>query len=384
MNKVKLGDVCEIINGFAFKSKNYVSNGIRVIRIANVQKGYVDDTDPQFYPLESETEIKKYLLFENDLLISLTGNVGRVAILSKSMLPAALNQRVACLRMKEKSCISKEYLFQFLNSDKFENECIASSKGVAQKNLSTEWLKDYRIPLYPEEKQKTITDQLYSVDVLINILRTQQEKIDTLVKSRFVEMFGNDTPKYNTLQLKDCCEEITGGGTPSMKHPEYYGGDIPFIKSGDVKEDRISKGTLTLTDVALKEANAKLLPKDTIIVVVRSAALLREFHIAIADNPIVINQDLKAIKPTEQFTPVYLMWAIKMKKQVILGKVQTMLTSHIRMDDFLFLDIPVPPIELQNQFADFVAQTDKSKLAVKRILEKAETLKKSLMQEYFG
>ena len=137
MNKVRLGDTCEILNGYAFKSENYVTEGIRVIRIANVQKGYIEDKEPQYYPINFEEDITKYFLYENDLLISLTGNVGRVALLPKEMLPAALNQRVACLRMKAKSVISKDYLFHYLNSDKFENDCITSSKGVAQKNMSS-------------------------------------------------------------------------------------------------------------------------------------------------------------------------------------------------------------------------------------------------------
>lgn len=87
----KLGDVCEILNGYAFKSQEYVDHGIRVIRITNVQKGCVIDDDPKFYPLTSESSLSNYMLVEDDLLMSLTGNVGRVGLLGKEFLPAALN-----------------------------------------------------------------------------------------------------------------------------------------------------------------------------------------------------------------------------------------------------------------------------------------------------
>lgn len=97
---VKIGDICDILNGYAFKSNNYATSGIRIIRIANVQKGYIEDSSPQFYPLSSQKEIERYMLCKGDLLMSLTGNVGRVATLTSDMLPAALNQRVACLRIK--------------------------------------------------------------------------------------------------------------------------------------------------------------------------------------------------------------------------------------------------------------------------------------------
>ena len=100
----------EILNGFAFQSGKYVENGIRVIRITNVQDGKIMDDDPKFYPKSSIKEIEKFILKKNDLLMSLTGNVGRVGFLPNELLPAALNQRVGCIRMNEQF-IHKKYLF---------------------------------------------------------------------------------------------------------------------------------------------------------------------------------------------------------------------------------------------------------------------------------
>ena len=82
MDRIRLGDACEILNGYAFRSENYVESGIRVIRISNVQKGYIEDNTPAYYPLDSNG-LDRFMLEEGDLLMSLTGNVGRVAILEK-------------------------------------------------------------------------------------------------------------------------------------------------------------------------------------------------------------------------------------------------------------------------------------------------------------
>ena len=109
----RLGALFEVLNGYAFKSDNYVSNGIRVIRITNVQDGYVEDLKPCFYSMDALDTIKPYLLYENDLLISLTGNVGRIALMPKRYLPAALNQRVGCLRPTN-SNVCKEFFSYFL------------------------------------------------------------------------------------------------------------------------------------------------------------------------------------------------------------------------------------------------------------------------------
>ena len=151
---IKFGDACDILNGFAFKSKLYVDEGIRVIRITNVQKGYIEDSDPQFYSLSHECELSRYMLSGGDILLSLTGNVGRVGLLPEEMLPAALNQRVACIRMKQGSPVSKMFLYSMINSDFFEADCIASSQGIAQKNMSTEWLKDYPVIIPPQSMQE--------------------------------------------------------------------------------------------------------------------------------------------------------------------------------------------------------------------------------------
>lgn len=146
-----------------------------------------------------------------------------------------------------------------------------------------------------------------------------------------------------------------------MKHPEYYGGNIPFVKSGDVKADRISEGSLWLSRIAIEKANARLVPAGSVIVVVRSAALQHEFHAAIVENPVVINQDIKAFIPKEDILPEYLLWAIKSHEDSLLDSVLTMLTSHIETK--ILLDLPVKKAsqQAQWQWKAFLEQSDKSK-----------------------
>lgn len=152
LNVVSIGDICRIMNGYAFQSKKYVKNGVKVIRITNVQKGEIVDNDPQYYPFDLMPEFSNYMLEEGDLLLSLTGNCGRVGLLPAEMCPAALNQRVACLKSDEQQ-INKMFLFATLNTDLFEADCMAAASGSAQKNMSTEWLKKYKILLPPKEQQ---------------------------------------------------------------------------------------------------------------------------------------------------------------------------------------------------------------------------------------
>lgn len=157
-----LKDIVEIQNGYAFKSSLYSNDGVRVIRITNVQDGYIMDDSPKYYPLSHMDGLGDYMLKGNDLLMSLTGNVGRVAMMPAGLLPAALNQRVCCITPKS-SEVCKEFLFYLLRTDSFITSCIESGKGVAQLNVSTEWLKSYRIALPPKDEQRRIVKAIQNI-----------------------------------------------------------------------------------------------------------------------------------------------------------------------------------------------------------------------------
>lgn len=211
MEWIELGELGEVLSGYAFKSKKYVNKGIRVIRITNVQNGYLEDDDPKYYSEEDIEGLERYLLLEDDILISLTGNVGRVAKLEKKFLPAALNQRVACVRANKS--ISDEYLYYMLNSNYFENRCISQSKGVAQKNLGITNLKKIKIPVPSMEIQEKIVKVLDQAQALIDKRKEQIEALDQLIESIFYTMFGdpvrNDRKIPETL-LEEICNLKAG------------------------------------------------------------------------------------------------------------------------------------------------------------------------------
>lgn len=193
---VEIGDICEVMNGFAFESKKYTDNGIRIIRITNVQKGLIQDNDPKFYPFDSKDDVQKYLLEPGDILVSLTGNVGRAGMIPEYLLPAALNQRVCCLRPKNTE-INRYYLFSILNTDMFENSCISSASGIAQKNLSTEWLKKFRIPLPPLHVQEKIVKEIEGYQKIIDGARQVVENYKPTITL---------DPNWEIVKLGEICE----------------------------------------------------------------------------------------------------------------------------------------------------------------------------------
>ena len=380
MQKIKIGDVCDVLNGFAFKSENYVGSGIRVIRIANVQKGYIEDTTPAFYPLDLGG-LDKYMLENGDLLMSLTGNVGRVAMLEADMLPAALNQRVACLRLKS-SKISKKYLFHILNSDYFEQQCIQSSKGVAQKNMSTEWLKDYEIPLYSPEQQNRIVSVLDRVHLIINTQKNQLQKLDELVKARFVEMFGDlksNPMEWPVVPFTEFAKIDGNMTTDYEKYADYPHIGIDSIEKGTgalkgyrtVREDGVISGKYIFTPQHI--IYSKIRPNLNKVALPDFEGLCSADAYPILPNHSNCNRVFLAIALRSEY---FLEYILQFSSRTNLPKVNRKEITGFRM--------PLPPLKLQEQFAAFVEQTDKSKVAVQKALDEAQLLFDSLMQKYFG
>lgn len=387
METVKIGDICDILNGFAFKSENYVDSGIRIIRIANVQKGYVEDSTPVFYPIDS-AGVDKYMLESGDLLMSLTGNVGRVAVLSDEFLPAALNQRVACLRMKS-NIVSKGFLYHILNSDFFEQRCIEASKGVAQKNMSTEWLKNYEIPLYVEEKQTEIVsvlDQLHSI--IIN--RAQElQKLDELVKARFVELFGDCrlNPKgWNTVALGDIAEV---GSSKRVFVEELKETGVPFYRGTEV--GALAEGKTITPELFITEEHYDELIKATGKpeigdLLMPSICPDGRIWVVDTDEPFYFKDGrvLWVHEIDKSFDPVFLLYTLKDRIMTDYGSIASG-TTFAELKIFALKQCQVfdVPLEDQRSFAKFIAQVDKSKVAIKKALDEAQVLLDSLMQQYF-
>ena len=388
----KLGEVCDILNGYAFKSNQYTTSGVRIIRISNVQKGYIEDKSPVYYPCDDEN-VKKYELKQNDLLISLTGNVGRTALLEEKFLPAALNQRVSCVRLKEPDKVLKTYLFHLLNSDYFEQQCMKAAEGVAQKNLSPKWLFEYKIPIYSIERQKEISNTLDKIALLIILRKQQLAKLDELVKARFVEMFGN--PSNNSLgfpyePLSNCLLSIENGKS--------------FVCSNDMRQEEnpaILKLSAVTYGVYQQDENKAILDSSMFV---KSAEVHKGDLLFTRKNtpelvgmcayvndtaPNLMMPDLIfRLNTNEKINKIFL-WKL-INHEFFRGKIQNIATgsaksmSNISKERLEKLAIILPPLHLQNDFAALVERVDQQKQTIQQSLEKLELLKKALMQEYFG
>ena len=224
-----LGEVAEIINGYAFQSGKYSDEGLRVIRISDVQKGKISDENLRYYPIEYINKLGRAVLFKNDLVMSLTGNVGRVAVLNESHLPAGLNQRVACIRPKNNIFLTR-FLFHFFDQNSFEQEAMQNATGGGQKNMSTTWLSKLLIPLPPLSVQQEIVRIL---DKFTQLEAELEAELDC--RKRQYEYYRNNLLSYegNEVEWKTLGEvgEIRMCKRILKEQTSDYGG-VPFYKIG--------------------------------------------------------------------------------------------------------------------------------------------------------
>ncbi len=385
-----LGNIVNILNGFAFKSNCYCKKGIRVIRITNVQDGYIEDIEPKFYPLSCSHELSKYILHENDLLLSLTGNVGRVAFLPKQMLPAAINQRVACIRLKNDIAFSLQYLYFLLMNRTFKNDCIKSSKGVAQLNMSTEWLKSYLIPIPTCIEQQAIAAELDAIQTMIDGYKAQIADLDVLAQSIFLDTFGNVATNNKHWDL------IPMGQLGDLKNGLNYskgesGKSVKIIGVGDFQSIKSISSFDNICSIEVKNISQEYLLHNEDIVFVRSNGNknLVGRCLDVYPNGIEVTFSgfcIRFRKSVEIIKNKYLIALLTdagFKKAHIL-KSNGIGIQNINQKLLANIPIPVPPISLQQHFATQIEAIEKQKELLRQQLTDAETLMAERMQYYFS
>ena len=381
MTKKKLNEISRLLNGYAFKSSKYVQSGLRVIRIANVQDGYLSDSEPCFYPIETTTELEQFLLKPHDLLMSLTGNVGRVAFIEKEYLPAGLNQRVECIRPFNES--DKEYLYYFFRSPIFQRESLKASHGSAQLNLSTVWLANFYVVYPDEEKRKTAVNTLRTIDNLIREKRNQLIELDSLIKSRFMEMFGNyfEDSRY-FVKVGDIATATIG---LTYKPNNVADEGIIVLRSGNIKN-----AELCLSDDIVRVSNIKI----------KEDKFVRENDILMCSrngSARLIGKCCLIPKLNEQMSYGAFMTVIRSKCPYFLNGffnssyflqqltgTQTASVNQITTGMLNGYTVIKPRDAEESEFAKFCKLVDKSRFVVQKEIKDLQELLDSKMDEYFG
>ena len=377
MKKVKLGDVATYINGYAFKPTDWSNEGVLIIRIQDLTgNSYQANRYNGNYA-------KKYEVQKGDVLISWSASLGVYVWQGET---AVLNQHIFKV-LFDKVEIDKNFFVH-------QVECIlknASSEahGATMKHLTKPVFDALPFYLPSLEEQKAIAGKLDKVSGLIEKRKTQLEKLDLLIKSRFIEMFTPFLSKQKTL-LDNLCETITKGTTPTTLGFDFIDNGINFIKIENISANE-KIDTTNMLHIS-EECNIKLkrsiLKENDILFSIAGTKMGITAKVTSDVLPANTNQALAIIrlKKEAQMNVDFLIELLH--SDMIIEQIESMKSTvaqtNLSLDNIKNFKVIIPPISLQNEFAEFVKLIDKSKFKIQKSLEKLEILKKSLMQQYFG
>ena len=363
-------------------------NGIPVLRTANfTNEGIINYNNIVTRDIPRKNLSQKFLQ-PGDIIIEKSGGsdkqpVGRVVYYDGEPNRYLFNNFTGVLRIRNQDVWYPRYVFYALYANyitggtrRYEN------KTTGLHNLKTDqYVQDFAIQEQPLEHQQLVVSKLDKIAKLITLRKEQLAKLDRLVKSRFVELFGD--PKYNKSNLVKIGEigALTSGGTPSRAKPEYFEGDIRWYSAGELNSLYLPDSVEHISEMALQQSSAKLFNKGTLMIGMYDTAA---FKMGILTEDSSSNQACANLNPKQGYNIVWLYYLFDIMKPIFLQERQGVRQKNLSLSKIKEFEVPFAPFELQEQFSAFVEQTGKSKFEIQKSLEKLETLKKALMQKYFG
>ena len=305
------------------------------------------------------------------ITVSARGTIGFVAVRNEPFVPIV--RLISLTPDPEK--IEIRYLYYAIQNYKFDGS------GTSIPQLTVPMLKKYSFPLPTKEQQLAIIDQLDNVCNLISLRRQQFAKLDELVKSRFIEMFIGQGYPTKTIDEVSLVKGEYGAQSASV---EYDPSRPRYVRITDINDDGTLNDDFVSSINPIDDEQYRLEYGDFMFA--RMGATVGKTYAFIEGNQIFAGYLIRYKLNQEIINPRYLYWYTRLDEYWNWVKLNQSGAAQpgINAKKYGSLQVPVPPMELQEQFAAFVKQTDKSKFEIQKSLEKLETLKKALMQKYFG
>ena len=385
MVKYRLGDICEIVSGSTPKTgvSEYWDGDKKWITPAEI-------TDESYIITDSVRKLTELGVTKTGLssfpkgtvILSSRAPIGKVAIAGCEMY---CNQGFKNLICSQK--IYNRYLYWFLKGN---TEYLNSlGRGATFKEISKQIVASIEINVPDMEQQMQAAENLERVSSIIRLRKQELQKLDDLVKARFVEMFGNlvsgDKIKTNKHKIGDIAFVTKLAGFEFTKYVQYKDyGDIIMLRGLNCK-----KGKLILDDIKwIDKTTSDLLPRSKLYygdILMTYAGTIGDVAMVDADNKYHLAPNVAKITLKEKlYNPIFLMHLFLYTNDYIMSFASKVAQASINMEKIRNFEYFFPDADMQNQFAVFFEQTNKSKAVIQKALDEAQLLFDSLMQKYFG
>ena len=368
-----VGSACKPFDG----TKKYISTGA-------VDVDHINDLDIEIVDYEGKPSRANLEVMAGDVLFAKMQGTKKTLLID-SVLAKHIYSTGFCAVRAKKAILTERCLYHILTSEMFLSQKDKNCSGATQKSITNAGLGKIVIHVPSIEEQAAISDQL---DAVINIITKREQELvalDDLIKARFVEMVGDPRTNpngYEVEELRSSCTVVTGN-TPPRSVEEYYGDSIEWIKTDNIVSGRTSptQAVECLSEKGMKVG--RIVDEDAILMACIAGSIASIGRVCITDRKVAFNQQINAIIP-KHYDVRFLYVLLQLSKDYLVEEINMALKgilSKSKLEDKVFF---VPPMELQEQFATFVSQVDKSKVVVQKALDEAQVLFDSLMQQYFG
>ena len=387
---ILLKDLCTMdITDGTHKTPTYVDEGYIFLSSKNVTSGVIDWDNVMYIPESLHNELYKRIAPQkNDILLAKNGTTGVAAIVDRDEI-FDIYVSLALIRPDEAKVLPR-YLLHAINSYPTKQFFDSHLKGIGVPNLHLTHIRETPIKVPSFAEQQHITNILDKVAELITLRKEQLAKLDRLVKSRFIELFGDCETNPKGWKTK-CLEDIAEVGSSKRVFVEELQEDgIPFYRGTEV--GALAEGKQIAPELFITEEHYTELCKATGApqigdLLMPSICPDGRIWVVDTDKPFYFKDGrvLWVHNIDVSYNPIFLLYTLKDRIMTDYSSIASGTTfaelKIFALKKCLIFDVP---LAMQNEFATFIEQTDKSKLAIQQSLNKLELLKKSLMQEYFG
>ena len=345
-----VGEACQPFSGY----KQYVNTGAVAIN-------HISNDDIELVDYDGKPSRANLIAKSGDILFAKMMGTKKTLHLDEDTAQNIYSTGFCAVRARP-TVLTDRCLYHLLTSKAFLDQKDKNCSGATQKAITNAGLSKITIKVPSIGQQASIAQQLDRIASIIALRQSELQKLDELIKARFVELFGE--PRSNTLgfkkkRLKDTCKVITGN-TPSRAESDYYGDYVEWIKT-----DNIVSGVLNPTQAteSLSEKGmdvGRIVEKDSILMACIAGSIASIGRVCVTDRTVAFNQQINAIVPM-QYNVLFLYVLLQMSKDYLVEDINMALKGILSKSKLEEKEFIVPPMELQGQFADFVEQTDKSK-----------------------
>ena len=374
--KVKLGDIFEIGSGGTPSKSHpeYYGGDIPWVKTGDLKSEYLYEVED--FITEEGLKNSSAKLYEPDtVLIAMYGaTIGATSILK---MDACTNQ--ACAAFKKNDKVIPEYLYYFLKSQKVK--FVKDGVGGAQPNISAGYLKKVEMELPSLDEQRAIVEVLDKTTNIMVMRNQEIASLDNLIKARFVEMFGDCN---NMISMSELCSIITDG---THQPPKFQETGIPFIFVSNLANNTVTYNAEKFISKETYNELYKRTPIEPGDLLLSTVGSYGHPAVVVEDTKFLFQRHIAYLKPKKEIINSFYLHSALLSsdcQRQIEEKVKGIAQKTLNLSEIRKIMIPVPNIEAQNLFVDFIYQVDKSKVEVQKALDETQLLFDSLMQEYFG